>query len=167
MNGKYFLPLLALAAVMTVAAGCRHRDATDNRSASGSLQDKNAKAIAECDSIIRVCTDSLSSENPLLLDYHTQVSLIDELHDAYLEKERLLEERIIDHSEGDMKLFLYKEFERSHRLYDAWATQNDSLIYATQPLGAPWIECRCQRITKLTEHIKILEKHAQQPYITK
>lgn len=166
MNGKYFLPL-ALVAVMTVAAGCQRRDATDNRSASGNLQDKNAAALARCDSIIRVCTDSLSSEKILMIDYQKQASFIDALHDAYVEKERLLEERIIDNSEGDMKLFLYKEFERSHRLYDVWAEQNDSLIYATEPLSAPWIECRCQRIDKLTEHIKILEKHAQQPYITK
>lgn len=166
MNGKYFLPL-ALVAVMTVAAGCQRRADADDCSAFRRLQDKNAKALARCDSIIQASTDSLSSENPLLLDYHTQVSLIDELHDAYVEKERLLEERIIDNSAGDMKLFLYKEFERSHRLYDVWAEQNDSLIYATEPLSAPWIECRCQRIDKLTEHIKILEKHAQQPYITK
>lgn len=162
MNGRYFLPL-ALVAVMTVAAGCQRRDATDNRSASGSLQDKNAKAIAECDSIILACTDSLISENILLLDYHVQASLIDALHDAYVEKERLLEECIIDRSVGDMKLFLYKEFEREHNLYDAWAEQNDSLIYETQPFGAPWIECRSQRIDKLTEHIKILEKHALRP----
>lgn len=166
MNGKYFLPL-ALVAVMAVAAGCQHRADTDERSAFGHLQDKNAKAIAECDSIIQTCTDSLSSENILMIDYQKQVSLIDALHDAYVEKERLLEERIVDNSAGDMKLFLYKEFERSHRLYDAWAEQNDSIVYATEPLSAPWIECRCQRIDKLTEHIKILEKHAQQPYITK
>lgn len=148
MNGKFLLPALAVA--MAVAASCQHRHAAD----------VNDKALARCDSIIQASTDSLSSENPLLLDYHTQVSLIDELHDAYVEKERLLEERIIDHSEGDMKLFLYKEFEREHRLYDAWAEQNDSLVYATQPFGAPWIECRSQRINKLTEHIKIIERHA-------
>lgn len=162
MNGRYFLPL-ALVAVMTVAAGCQRRADTDDCSAFGCLQDKNAKALAHCDSIILACTDSLSSENILMIDYQKQVSFIDALHDAYVEKERLLEERIIDRSKGDMKLFLYKEFEREHNLYDAWAEQNDSLIYETQPFGAPWIECRSQRIDKLTEHIKILEKHALRP----
>lgn len=134
---------------MTVAAGCQRRNGTDD----------HAKALAECDSTILVCTDSLSSENILMIDYQKHAALIDELHEAYVKKERLLEERIVGRCEGSAKLLLYQEFERSHRFYNAWAEQNDSLIYATHPFGAPWIECRCQRIDKLTEHIKILETY--------
>lgn len=149
MNGKNLF-LTALAALM-LAAGCQRCDYIDD----------NAKAIAECDSIIQACTDSLNSENILMTEYMAQAGYIGRMHDAYAKKERLLEERIIDHSEGDMKLLLYQEFERSHRLYDAWAEQNDSIVYATDPLGAPWIECRSHRINKIIEHIRILEQHTK------
>lgn len=148
MNGKYILT--ALAALM-LAAGCKRYAGTDD----------STKAIAECDSIIEAYTDSLNSENILTTEYMAQASYVGRLHDAYVKKERLLEERIIAHSEGDMKLLLYQEFERSHRLYDAWAEQNDSIVYATDPLGAPWIECRSQRINKITEHIHILQQHTK------
>lgn len=148
MNGKYILT--ALAALM-LAAGCKRYAGTDD----------SAKAIAECDSIIQAYTDSLNSENILTTEYMAQASYVGRLHDAYVKKEKLLEERIIAHSEGDMKLLLYQEFERSHRLYDAWAEQNDSIVYATDPLGAPWIECRSQRINKLAEHIHILQQHTK------
>lgn len=150
MNGKIFLS--ALVTAFAVAARCQHY--------KGDTEESD-KALAECDSIIKAYVDSLNSENILMIEYMAQAEYIGRMHDAYAKKEQLLEERIIDHSEGDMKLFLYKEFEREHRLYDAWAEQNDSIIYATEPFGAPWIECRCQRIDKLEEHIKILEKHAQ------
>lgn len=148
MNGKYILT--GLAALM-LAAGCQRYAGTDD----------SAKAIAECDSIIQAYTDSLNSENILMTEYMAQASYVERLHDAYVKKERLLEERIIAHSKGDMKLLLYQEFERSHRLYDAWAEQNDSIVYATDPLGAPWIECRSQRINKITEHIHILQQHTK------
>lgn len=148
MNGKYLLT--ALAALM-LAAGCQRHQAAD----------ETAKALAHCDSIIQACTDSLSSKDPLMMEYQVQAALIDKLHEAYTKKERLLEERIVNHSEGDMKLLFYQEFERGHRLYDAWAEQNDSIVYATDPLGAPWIECRSQRIDKLFEHIRILQQHTK------
>lgn len=158
MNGKPLL--LALAVALAVAAGCHSCRDADHRTAHLRF----VRAIAECDSIISACVDTLSRENILMIEYRLQADCISQMHDAYVTKERLLEEHIIDSSEGDMKLFLYQEFERGHRLYDAWAEQNDSLVYATSPLSAPWIESRCQRINKLAEHIKILERRTRQPF---
>lgn len=142
---------LALVAVLTAATSCR--PTAPSRAA-------DAK-IAACDSIIQLCIDTLSSENILMIEYGVQAEFIDMLHEAYTEKERLLEEHIVEASSGDLKLFLYKEFEREHRLYDAWAEMNDSAVYANYPLSAPWIECRLQRIDRLEEHVRILEKQAR------